>query len=86
MRLAGINDLASANAFLPGDLETHNRRFAVAPTDQDDAHLPDEGEAIGLARFITGGSCRRTWCGRFVRSATSCKRALPRAMPCVEAK
>lgn len=50
MRLAGINDLASANAFLPGDLETHNRRFAVAPTDQDDAHLPYEGEAIGLAR------------------------------------
>jgi transposase len=50
MRLAGINDMASANAFLPGYLETHNRRFAVVPTDQDDAHLPYEGDAIGLAR------------------------------------
>lgn len=50
MRLAGINDMATANAFLPGYLETHNQHFSVAPTEQGDAHLPYEGDSIGLAR------------------------------------
>jgi len=38
MRLAGINDLAAANAWLEGFLATHNQQFGVAPIDPNDAH------------------------------------------------
>ncbi len=38
MRLAGINDIATANAWLPGFIKKHNRRFAVAPASPIDAH------------------------------------------------
>ena len=51
MRLAGINDLAAANAFLPGYVAGHNTRFAVVPEDEDDAHVPYAGDALGLARI-----------------------------------
>jgi hypothetical protein len=34
MRLEGISSIAEANAFLPGYLERHNRRFARAPFDR----------------------------------------------------
>lgn len=40
MRLAGIDDMAAAQAFLPGFMTRHNRRFAVAPRNPDDAHKP----------------------------------------------
>jgi transposase len=40
MRLAGIDDMAAAQAFLPGFMSRHNRRFAVAPRDPEDAHKP----------------------------------------------
>ncbi|MBC2653806.1 ISNCY family transposase, partial [Novosphingobium aerophilum] len=40
MRLAGIATIAAANAFLPGYLEQHNRRFAKAPFDPRDLHRP----------------------------------------------
>jgi transposase len=40
MRLAGIDDMAAAQAFLPGFMTRHNRRFAVAPRDPEDAHKP----------------------------------------------
>ncbi len=40
LRLAGITDIAGANAFLPGYLERHNARFAVAPTDASAAWRP----------------------------------------------
>lgn len=50
MRLAGIDDQAGANAFLPQYLEGHNQRFAISPTEEADAHLRYEGSAAGLAR------------------------------------
>ncbi len=40
MRLAGINAIAAANAFLPGFIEDYNDRFGKAPLDQLDAHRP----------------------------------------------
>lgn len=50
MRLAGINDLAGANAFLPAYLEQHNRRFAVPPAEDADAHQPYPGDLDSLVR------------------------------------
>lgn len=49
LRLAGIDNLAAANAFLPGYLASHNSRFAVVPEDEGDAHVPYAGDALGLA-------------------------------------
>ena len=40
MRLAGICDMATANAFLPGFVERHNARFAKVPARPDDLHRP----------------------------------------------
>ena len=40
MRLAGIDSIAAANAWLPGFIERHNARFAVVPFDHHDAHVP----------------------------------------------
>ena len=40
MRLAGINNLAEANAWLPAYIADYNRRIAVVPKDPHDAHLP----------------------------------------------
>lgn len=40
LRLAGITDIAGANAFLPGYLARHNARFAVAPADPIAAWRP----------------------------------------------
>lgn len=50
LRLAGVDDLTGANATLPGFLERHNARFAVAAADPEDAHQPYTGRAIDLAR------------------------------------
>jgi len=33
MRLAGINNMDEANAWLPGYIKDFNKRFAVAPKD-----------------------------------------------------
>lgn len=38
LRLAGINDIESANAFLPSFTEKQNKKFAVEPKDKTDAH------------------------------------------------
>jgi hypothetical protein len=38
MRLAGIADMAAAQAFLPGFMARHNKRFAVEPKSAEDAH------------------------------------------------
>ncbi len=51
LRLAGIDNLAAANAFLRGYLAGHNSRFAVVPEDEGDAHVSDAGDALGLARI-----------------------------------
>ena len=40
MRLAGIADMAAAQAFLPDFMVRHNRRFAVEPKRAEDAHKP----------------------------------------------
>lgn len=39
LRLAGIHTIAAANAWLPGFIERHNARFAVLPSDANDAHV-----------------------------------------------
>jgi hypothetical protein len=51
MRLAGICDIDTANAWLPGYLAQHNARFAVEAQDAEDAHLPFVGSAEELARL-----------------------------------
>ena len=40
LRLAGISDIDTANAFLPGFLSDYNQRFAVPPQNPADAHRP----------------------------------------------
>lgn len=47
MRLAGIRDLASAQAFLPGYMARHNARFAVCAKSNEDAHKP-WGEGVDV--------------------------------------
>lgn len=49
MRLAGINDMDSANSWLPGYIEKFNRRFAVEAKDATDAHLAYTGTQASLA-------------------------------------
>ena len=38
LRLQGINDIDSANAYLPEFIEQYNKRFSVAPQSPEDAH------------------------------------------------
>lgn len=40
LRLAGISDMDTANAFLPNSTERYNARFAKAPRRIDDLHRP----------------------------------------------
>jgi transposase len=40
LRLAGINDLGEASAFLPAFIARYNAKFSVAPTSTEDAHKP----------------------------------------------
>jgi hypothetical protein len=42
MRLAGIEDMAAAQAFLTSFMADHNRQFAVDPKSSEDAHKPWE--------------------------------------------
>lgn len=53
MRLAGINDRDSANAWLPGYIEDYNRRFAVESKDPSDAHLAYPGTPNELIRTLS---------------------------------
>lgn len=53
MRLGGINDREAANAWLPSFIADYNRRFAVAPKDPQDAHLPYLGTAEDLTRILS---------------------------------
>jgi len=53
LRLQGINDMATANAFLPSYIEAHNKRFAVEAASSIEQHrraLPSEEV---LARIFT---------------------------------
>jgi hypothetical protein len=40
MRIARINSIDAANAWLPSFMERHNTRFAIEPFDARDAHVP----------------------------------------------
>lgn len=53
MRLAGINDMESANAWLPGYIKDFNRRFAVKPKDTADAHLAYSDTPETLVRILS---------------------------------
>lgn len=53
MRLAGINNMAEANAWLPGYIADYNQRFAVVPKDVQDAHLPYRETAAELAGILS---------------------------------
>ncbi|MDD2720742.1 MAG: hypothetical protein PHH47_05475 [Gallionella sp.] len=50
MRLAGINDMEAANAHLATYLSGHNERFAIAPADAQNAHIPCPLDEVTLAR------------------------------------
>ncbi|MFM2407955.1 MAG: hypothetical protein RL358_697 [Pseudomonadota bacterium] len=52
MRLATINDMTQANAWLPSYIEDYNRRFAVQPSVNTDAHLAFTGTATALAQHL----------------------------------
>lgn len=53
MRLAGINNMAEANAWLPAYIADYNQRFSVVPKDPQDAHLPYQGTAEELMRTLS---------------------------------
>ncbi len=53
MRLRGIGDLASGNAFLPAFMADFNARFAVAPACPEDAHRPVLHDAGELALIFS---------------------------------
>jgi hypothetical protein len=55
MRLAGINDMDSANAWLVEGryITDFNRRFAVQPKDPRDAHLPFAGKPEALKHILS---------------------------------
>jgi len=59
MRLQGLNDWESANAWLPGFMADYNRRFAVEPACEEDAHLPYQGHADELQRILSVQEDRR---------------------------
>lgn len=53
MRLASINDMDSANAWLPGYIDAYNRRFAVIPKNPSDAHLTPVETPEALLRILS---------------------------------
>lgn len=53
MRLAGISDMDSANAWLPGYIADYNQRFAVKPKDASDAHLVYPDTPAALVRVLS---------------------------------
>ncbi|MDN5940030.1 MAG: ISNCY family transposase [Salinisphaera sp.] len=52
MRLAGIDSIEAANAWLPGFISAYNERFAVAPASEADAHRPVLHDAEELALIL----------------------------------
>lgn len=50
MRLANIDSIEAANAFLATYLPSHNQRFAVTPAEAGDAHVPCPLDDTALAR------------------------------------
>jgi hypothetical protein len=50
LRIAGIDSIEAANAWLPTYLARHNARFAVAAADPADAHVPHQPADDGALR------------------------------------
>ena len=59
MRLRGIDDMEAANAYLPEFAAEHNRRFAVAPREAEDAHRPVLHDADELALILSEHHVRK---------------------------
>lgn len=53
MRLTCIDNMESANTWLPGYIDAYNRRFAVAPKDASDAHLACSETPERLRRILS---------------------------------
>ena len=53
MRLAGIDDMESANAWIAGFVTDYNQRFAVPPKDAQEAHTPYPHAQEDLARTLS---------------------------------
>ncbi len=51
MRLAGVNGIEAANAFLQTYLPAHNERFGVMPEDEQDAHVSCPVDDVALSRI-----------------------------------
>ena len=54
LRLRGIDDMESANAYLPEYMADYNRRFAVAPREPGDAHreVPHDAAELDLIHCL----------------------------------
>jgi hypothetical protein len=52
LRLAGISDVDSGNAFLPSFVERFNERFAVPPAKPQDLHRPLQSTASRLTDIL----------------------------------
>ena len=59
MRLQGISSQEAANTWLPQFIRAFNRRFAVVPATQDDAHIPFAGTQAALRRILSVHTRRR---------------------------
>ena len=59
MRLAGISDMAAAQAFLVDYVQRFNAQFAVAPRDPADAHRPWSTDAAALDAAVAEHQERR---------------------------
>ena len=53
MRLAGINDIEGANAWLPSYIIRHNAKFAILPADPVDAHIPYQQSPESLQQILS---------------------------------
>lgn len=52
LRLAGVSDIAAANAYLPGFIARHNLRFARTPARSEDLHRPLNQPASRLTEIL----------------------------------
>ena len=59
MRLRGIDGMEAANAYLPEFMADHNRRFAVAPREAEDAHRPVLHDAEELDLILCEQATRK---------------------------
>lgn len=59
LRLAGIDTMESGNAFLPAFMADYNRRFAVAPRSEEDAHRAVLHDAAELDLILRRHAIRK---------------------------